>query len=423
PIKYSVQPVDSYSFRFDLLLEQPILILESEMSLVLTSNFMQNLQTQQNNDHIIIPSTTEYHSEMQFQILKLLKNLKEGDSEDGLHGRDGGLLGIVSYLSSFQVNRNVTSRSTLKRKRVDAHVGSIPIILMEEKADKNDLDLAKYELMNKFAWPPHYRKLPFVIAIAVANDIISFNKLDRSQNLIDEFKVNLSSQDKWEIFQYCLWAVDQVGPLPPFPFGVSNVRIAEEDFWGREIIINYSVIIKTYIGMKKEDMERVKLFYDTTKGTQYLEKAVKYVIKVKDDESEVLTLYLTPVGVNRKPDSIGKLHIAMHCIVHCVYSVHQRGWCIVDLRWPNVVEQNDCFYVIDAGEFAQHHGKAIHSNMLRIFDPVTVDSCKPATDIYMLIKMMEDTENMWHGNPHGQDFYKELENCYQQNSLSSILNH
>ncbi|CAJ0768451.1 7886_t:CDS:2, partial [Entrophospora sp. SA101] len=165
-----------------------------------------------------------------------------------------------------------------------------------------------------------------------------------------------------------------VGPLPPFPFGVSNVRIAEEDFWGREIIINYSVIIKTYIGMKKEDMERVKLFYDTTKGTQYLEKAVKYVIKVKDDESETLTLYLTPVGVNRKPDSVGKLHIAMYCIVHCVYNVHQRGWCIVELCWPNVVEQNDCFYVIDAGEFAQHHGKAIHGNMLCIFDPVTVDS-------------------------------------------------
>ncbi|CAJ0631747.1 15844_t:CDS:2 [Entrophospora sp. SA101] len=260
------------------------------MSLVLTSNFMQNLQTQQNNNHIIILSTTEYHSEMQFQILKLLKNLKEGDSEDGLHGRGGGLLGIVSYLSSFQVNHNVASRSTLKCKHVDAHVGSIPIILMEEKADKNDLDL------------------------------------DRSQNLIDEFKVNLSSQDKWKVFQ-------------------------------------------------------VKLFYDTTKGTQYLEKAVKYVIKVKDDESETLTLYLTPVGVNRKPDSVGKLHIAMYCIVHCVYNVHQRGWCIVELCWPNVVEQNDCFYVIDAGEFAQHHGKAIHGNMLCIFDPVTVDSCKPTTDI------------------------------------------
>ncbi|CAJ0766432.1 15582_t:CDS:2, partial [Entrophospora sp. SA101] len=45
---------------------------------------------------------------MQFQILKLLKNVKEDDSEDGLYGRDGGLL---------------------------------------EKADINDLDLAKYELM------------------------------------------------------------------------------------------------------------------------------------------------------------------------------------------------------------------------------------------------------------------------------------
>ena len=57
-----------------------------------------------------------------------------------------------------------------------------------------------------------------------------------------------------------MWAVDQVGPLPPIPFGVSDMRSAEEDSWGREIIINYSVIIKTYIGMKKEDMERFYLF-------------------------------------------------------------------------------------------------------------------------------------------------------------------
>lgn len=135
------------------------------------------------------------------------------------------------------------------------------------------------------------------------------------------------------------------------------------------------------------------------------------MVKIKNDKPEVLTLYLTPVGVDRKPDSVGKLHIAMYCIVHCVYSVHQKGWCIVDLHWPNVIEKNYYFYVIDAGEFAQHHGKAIYSNMLHIFDPVTADSCKPATNIYMLIKLMKDTEDMWYSNLHGRGF------------LSSILNH
>ncbi|CAI2177937.1 1409_t:CDS:2 [Funneliformis geosporum] len=113
PKRYSVQSVDSYSFCFDLSFEQPILNLKSEMSLVLTSNFMQNLQTQQNNKkHLII---------------------KIFEREDGLHGRDGGLLGIVSYLSSFY---NVIFRSTLKRKHMDEYVGSISIILIEEKVDK-----------------------------------------------------------------------------------------------------------------------------------------------------------------------------------------------------------------------------------------------------------------------------------------------
>ncbi|CAJ0851237.1 9028_t:CDS:2 [Entrophospora sp. SA101] len=220
------------------------------MSLVLTSNFMQNLQTQQNNNHIIIQRCSSN-----------TKTLKKSERKIVL------LYYGVLILSSFYI---------LKQSCVQACIN---------------------------------------------------------------------------ISRYCLWAVDQVGPLPPFSFGVSNVQIAEGDFWGQEIIINYSVIIKTYIGMKKEDMERVKLFYDTTKGTQYLEKAVKYVIEVKDDESEMLTLYLTPVGCSSK---------------RLVYSRLMLAKC---------GRTNDCFYVIDAGEFAQHHGKAIHSNMLCIFDPVTVDSC------------------------------------------------
>ena len=83
-------------------------------------------------------------------------------------------------------------------------------------------------MQEKFAWPPHYRKLPFVIAITVANDIISFNKLDRSQSLIDEFKVNLSSQDKWEVFQYVFSLIFDLEKL--FYFIMVVIGIDYENF-------------------------------------------------------------------------------------------------------------------------------------------------------------------------------------------------
>ncbi|CAG8672848.1 1856_t:CDS:2, partial [Paraglomus occultum] len=158
---------------------QAVLILKTEMDLVTTAHDMHNIEDQQLQRH------------------------NNGDAEDGLHARNSGILRIISVLASVELNRNITTYSTLKRKRVDAHIGDIPITLVEEKSDRCDLEVAKRELREKFAWPPHYCicNLPFIIAIAVADDVISFNKLNRSLFLMDELKVDLSL-NKQETFQY-----------------------------------------------------------------------------------------------------------------------------------------------------------------------------------------------------------------------------
>ena len=203
-INYTVEPINADGFCFDLPLQQAVLILKTEMDLVTTAHDMHNIEEDQqrhNSQSIILPSTNEYHSELQFHILKLLKNEKDGDAEDGLHARNSGILRIISVLASVELNRNITTYSTLKRKRVDAHIGDIPITLVEEKSDRCDLEVAKRELREKFAWPPHYCNLPFIIAIAVADDVISFNKLNRSLFLMDELKVDLSL-NKQETFRY-----------------------------------------------------------------------------------------------------------------------------------------------------------------------------------------------------------------------------
>ena len=88
------------------------------------------------------------------------------------------------------------------------------------------------------------------------------------------------------------------------------------------------------------------------------------------------------MGIANSVKTLQQLREAMHCIVHCVHAVH-------DLRWPNIVAAKGIFYVIDAGEFAQLHGGPIHSDHLKLRDPQSV-SCSRATDMYMLVTMMDD---------------------------------
>jgi len=58
--------------------------------------------------------------------------------------------------------------------------------------------------------------------------------------------------------RYCLWAKTQVGPIPRIPFGVCDVRdpVPEEGHWGQMLVINYSIVLKTFYGMDKKDINR-----------------------------------------------------------------------------------------------------------------------------------------------------------------------
>ena len=113
----------------------------------------------------------------------------------------------------------------------------------------------------------------------------------------------------------------------------------------------------------------------------------------------------------------------MYCYVNCVFKIHKCGWSIIDLRWPNIIEEGGSFHIIDAGEFAQEHGKGIHKDQLKLYDSKDAYSCTPATDIYMIIKLMDEMDNLWRFNENAVDFYNKLKDCYRNNSLESILDH
>ncbi len=137
---YIVEPIDAENFRFDLPVKQPINILKNELEHHLPADYFNEIQLPETQS--IIEPSSEFHGGIQHHVLTILKNEKEGGSENGLHGRDGGILGIISLLSGLDSNRNITCSSTLKRKRVDAHVHEVSVVLMEEKFNKyNRLEL------------------------------------------------------------------------------------------------------------------------------------------------------------------------------------------------------------------------------------------------------------------------------------------
>jgi len=168
---------------------------------------------------------------------------------------------------------------------------------------------------------------------------------------------------------------------------------------------------------------RIISFYNATRGIKYLETAEiqRSGRNPKANNRLELQLEMTPVGIVNIVKTLQQLREAMYCIVHCVHAVHERGWSIVDLRWPNIVAVKGIFYVIDSGEFAQRHGNPIHSDRLKLRDLRSV-SCSCATDTYMLVTMMDELSDLWHGNMNGRSFYEALNKCYQENSsLASVL--
>ncbi|CAJ0869480.1 2253_t:CDS:2 [Entrophospora sp. SA101] len=209
---------------------------------------------------------------------------------------------------------------------VDACVGDIPIVLMEEKQLDAEVAKAKLDIYRKFHWPPHYKDLSFVIAIAFSGNIVIFNKLTCGKIYVDELHLNLS------------FVEDRV-----------RCEIEPSSHWGSHITINYSSVLKVFFSINDLEIQRIQNFY-VNNNIPFLETAIRNEIKKK-----VFHLELTPVGLPCSPSDLNTLQVAMYCFVHALLKVHQNGWSVIDLRCPNTIEFNGCYCIIDASEYAIQH--------------------------------------------------------------------
>src|SRR5438128_5607525 len=87
---------------------------------------------------------------------------------------------------------------------------------------------------------------------------------------------------------------------------------------------------------------RIINFYKATLNIPFLE-----VVHIRDDTTKrgELRLNVTPVGIANSVNTIDDLCIAMFYVVHCVFKIHECGWSIVDLSWPNIIEEGGSFHI------------------------------------------------------------------------------
>jgi hypothetical protein len=113
----------------------------------------------------------------------------------------------------------------------------------------------------------------------------------------------------------------------------------------------------------------MKDFYTETSGAPYLEQGE---LQHPSPRGEV-TFRLTPVGVeNYLPSTLEEAKVCLRNLLSALAFCHARNWCIIDLRWDNVVFNQNNWYIIDAAEHAHNIGQPLSVGLVNLqIDPVT----------------------------------------------------
>ena len=411
---YIAQPMDSANF----LLEAPIepIGLSSDICSILEIP-VQNLPSD------IFQVDKVVHGPLALHASQFLANIKAGThSEDALHGRDDSLLKVICLLANLKTERITISVSTRGATRTDvflAMAGLPPVVHVEEKGDDGLLSAAYHDLTSKFCPLPHYdRRLQFILGIAIAGDLVSFGKLMlveggncwqvcKCYNLANGFAERARCvRAAVNVGRWALHSGKFVASVSiPIGSQISNTRRTL-------VLLSEGAVLKKYFNLDKNQFGwLVTLYTDYATGDQckripYMEWATKCAIN-KAERS--ISLTLKPFGLvstSRLPETLTELCSALRCVLKCIGELHAVGWTHLDLRWPNLVfMQRDEWVVIDA-EYARPFGSPLPdlANLRSCGSKVATD----AVDCYLVGRMMEERENLFHGCNEAKDLMKFL---------------
>jgi hypothetical protein len=377
------------------MLDEPIppIVLLKPMSICFNIN-MDQLPSE------IVSVGTAAHCQLSKDIYPFLENSRSGtNSEMALISRDDSLLNIICSISGLQKDRNTISSSTIALNRLDVFLamnGMPPIVHVEEKWGDADLPNAIQDLNRKFCTLPHYNsKLLFIMAIAIAGDMVCFGKLYLGGKFERIKTFNLRSGLKERV--YCVRAAINVGRwaryvlnsdlVAPITFPIGKKQVQDR----RELtFLSEGIILKKYLKLCKSQRGWLSHLYKcvtsaTKRNVRFLEWAISCA---ESPKKSTVTVRLQPFGVVRFPQSQTEMRSALRCVLTCLADLHRHGWTHLDLRWSNVVYVAPSqWFVIDA-ELARPIGSEMpHGLVLRDPDATVADE---AADCFLVSAMMRD---------------------------------
>jgi hypothetical protein len=150
---------------------------------------------------------------------------------------------------------------------------------------------------------------------------------------------------------------------------------------------------KVYLNLSQVRRAELLAFY-AIPSRPYIEWAVSTPREIREE----LHLQLMPVGLPGLPTSEGEVRIALACIFIATCHMHSQRWCLLDLRWPNIVRlttsQGYRYYIID-GECATRIGNPlpeIIQGRLRSVD-YTSTLASSCCDLLMISAMIRHANN------------------------------
>ncbi|KAK9824695.1 hypothetical protein WJX72_012463 [[Myrmecia] bisecta] len=287
-------------------------------------------------------------SSIAHHVVGFLRARRSGDAEDSLHARDDCLFNIMEDISDMPAQRNKVSDGSTNGACLDVHVGHPPCVVAVEKDERSKLGSAVTECLIKTACIPHYARLPFLVGVAIAADLVQFFTFN-AQSKKPGVQYNLK---RIEDRAKCVVAAINIGcylkyiedkqlvPAVDYPFD----RPLKDIDGRRQLIISWKQVDKIYYDMDAADRTRLKTFYKQCRRVPFLERA-----HVVDEEGGRLRLLLTPVGLQRLPCNTDEAKVAIKCILMCLKGCHKLGWAMCDVRWPNIILLGDgTWCIIDA---------------------------------------------------------------------------
>ncbi len=296
----------------------------------------------------------------------------------------------------------------------------------------NLIEDAVSDLLQKFVLSSVYGSLEYIVGIAIAGDIVQVLRLrgEKKSDVLASFNLSSSSGSiasliaMVNIGRWCK-SVGARNTLHPLVHQYGKKFINPD---GRcELTVGFHMVKKNYLQLSESRAKDLVAFYESTAAVRFVE----HLIKPHNLERGKLTLYLTPVGLPVSPDGPRTLDdavMALQRILEFIFYIHEKGWCVLDLRWPNVVQTRVLgggfrFVLIDC-EYATRVGQPLPPGIKPRFSaPLAADGTASFLCDWFMIAEMANLANVRLCDHKLQDFAAFLGDCNENVDFDTVKRH